>query len=181
MASEHTAKLTSSEIGSLWSAYMNNTMSICVIHYFIKNTEDQDIKSVLEYALNTSKKIVSQIVEVLQKEKIYIPMGFRGEDVNADAPRLFSDYFHMYYLKHMAKIGASIYGVTLATLARSDIRDLFSEWIASSVTLYNKSANLLLSKGLFIRTPFVYISNQVDFVQKQSYLGSFFRAQDPLM
>lgn len=180
MESEHNTKLTSSEIGSLWSTYINNTMSVCVLQYFIKNVNDPDIKSVLEYALDSSEKIVSKITEILKEENLFLPVGFTDKDVNLAAPRLYSDYFYLYYLKQMSKIGSSIYGVALATLARSDIRDLFTEWIASSVTLYNKTADVLLTKGIFIRTPIVFIKNKADIVKKQNYLGSIFSGPRPL-
>uniref|UniRef100_UPI00403F1F1F DUF3231 family protein n=1 Tax=Niallia sp. XMNu-256 TaxID=3082444 RepID=UPI00403F1F1F len=39
MQTEHNIRLTSSEIASLWTAYMNNSMSYCMLKYFReKNT-----------------------------------------------------------------------------------------------------------------------------------------------
>lgn len=180
MESTHNTRLNVSEIGSLWSTYVNNTMSVCVMKYFLRNVDDVDIQVILEFALESSQKIVRKVIEKFNEENLAIPIGFNDNDVNPAAPRLYSDYFYLYYLKHMSKIGSSIYGVTLATLARSDIRDLFSEWISASVSLYNKTANVLLSKGLFIRPPYITTTNEVDFVNKQSYLGNFFSSQRPL-
>ena len=49
-------KLISAEMGKLWATYMGNSMSTCILSYFLKHVEDQDIKKLLENALNLSKE-----------------------------------------------------------------------------------------------------------------------------
>lgn len=180
MKAEHKTKLTASEIAGLWSAYLNNTLTICVFKYFKANVDETDVKDVLEYALQSSEKIVTKITDVFHEEHVQMPVGFTDEDININAPSLFSSNYYLYFLKHFAKVSSSVYGVALATLARSDIRDLFSEWIASSTKLYNLSADTLLKKGTFVRIPYVSTSNEVDFVDSNAYLGSFFASDRPL-
>jgi hypothetical protein len=47
---DHNIRLTSAEISSLWTTYMNNTMSKCVLSYFLNKVVDTQIRSVVEYA-----------------------------------------------------------------------------------------------------------------------------------
>lgn len=43
-------KLTSAEMGKLWAVYMGNTMSKCVISYYLQHVNDKDIKEILKNA-----------------------------------------------------------------------------------------------------------------------------------
>ena len=168
---EHQTRINSSELASLWSSYQNNTMAICVLNYFLANVEDSEIKSVLEFALGISVKSVNIVKDILKKNNQPIPIGFSEEDVSSNAPRLYSDAYYLYYLKHMSKIGLSVYGIALTTCAHSDVRDYFNKAIQLSSELYNKTAEVLLSKGLYVRAPYVTTKDNVEFVESQNYLG----------
>jgi spore coat protein CotF len=141
------------------------------MEYFLANVDEPEVKSILELALNISQKMLNMSKEILKKDNQPIPVGFTDKDVFPNAPRLYSDAFYLYYIKHMSKVGLSIYGVALATAAKSDVRDFLSQAIQSSIELYNKTADVLLSKGLFVRPPYVSTPDSVDFIDKKKYLG----------
>ncbi|MBP1934945.1 DUF3231 family protein [Ammoniphilus resinae] len=147
---DHSTRLTSSEITALWSAYQNNTMAVCVFEYFENNVEDMEVRSILEYVLEISRKNVQQVIDILQMEKQIIPVGFTNADVNVNAPRLYSDAIYLYYLKQMSKVALATYGVALPTSAHSEVRDFLSKALSTSTELYNKTADILLHKGLFL-------------------------------
>jgi spore coat protein CotF len=167
METEHQTRLTSSEIAALWSSYQNNSLAICVFKYFLEHVDDEDIKSIVKYALTISEQNLSQSKKILNENKQPIPVGFTDKDVSPSAPRLFSDTYYLFYLKNMAKVGLSVYGVALATTAKSSVRELLSQAIQSSTDLYNKTTDLLLVKGLFVRPPYVSTSNDIDFIDKK--------------
>ncbi|WP_035664143.1 DUF3231 family protein [Halalkalibacter akibai] len=168
---EHQTRLTSSEIAALWSSVQNNSMAICVFKHFIKNVDDEDIKSIINNALSISEENLSLSEKILREDKQPIPVGFRDEDFNPNAPRLYSDTYYLYYIKNMAKVGLSVYGVALATSAKSSVRDFLSKAIQSSTNLYNKTSDVLLSKGLFVRPPYVSTTNEIDFIDQKNYKG----------
>ncbi len=179
--SDHNIRLTSAEIANLWGTYMGNSMSVCVLQSFCQHVEDAEIKEVLEYALSLSKKHVSTVTEIFKHEKFPIPVGFAlNTDVNLDAPRLYSDSFFLNYLHQTTKSGFSLYTIALPNIARSDVRDFMSECIASLTELYNKVADISLSKGVFIRAPYISFSNEVDFVKSNSFLAGFIGDTRPL-
>ena len=93
-------KLTSAEMGKLWVTYVGNTMAKCVLRYYLQHIEDQDIKKVLENALSLSESLVKNTKDIFIGEDFPLPIGFTEEDVNLEAPRLFSDEFYLYYLKY---------------------------------------------------------------------------------
>ncbi|MGP4039525.1 DUF3231 family protein [Gracilibacillus sp. D59] len=171
MREEKNLRLTSSEISVVWSSYQNNSFSICILKYFLANVDNPEIKSVLQFAFDISVENFNRSKEILQNDNQTLPIGFTDEDVSPNAPRLFSDSYYLYYLKNMSKVGLSVYGVALATAAHSDVRQFLSQAIHISTELYNKTAEVLLSKGLFVRSPYVTTSDHIDFVDKKSYLG----------
>ena len=168
---EHRTRLTASEITALWGAYQNNTMAVCIFKYFKNHVDDMEVRSIVEYALDLSQENIHQIVDILQKEKQIIPVGFTDADVNVNAPRLYSDTIYLYYLKQMSKVALSTYGVALVTSAHAEVRHFLSKGISTSTELYNKTATILLNKGLFVRTPYISTPHKQDFVTKHSYLG----------
>ena len=176
----HNIRLTSAEIANLWGAYMGNSMTVCILQYFNQHLEDAEIKEVVLYALSLAQKHVSTITDIFRHEGFPIPVGFTDEDVNLNAPRLFSDTFYLNYLHQTTKSGFSLYTIALPNIARSDVRDFMSECIVSLTELYNKVANVSLSKGVFIRPPFITVPHDVEFVKSTGFLRGFFGNVRPL-
>ncbi len=173
MESNHNAKLTSSELSLLWGHYQNDTLGICTISYLLKIVEDPEIKAILDYGLTLEKDHIKIIKETFTSEKIPIPIGFSEQDVNVNAPRLFSDIFILHYLANMGAIGLNNYSIALPNSSRKDIRDFYTACLNSSAELYNRSSDLLLKKGVMIRPPYIPYPEQVEFIQKQHFLSGW--------
>lgn len=181
MKTDHNIRLTSAELANLWSSYMSDSMAICVLKYFIEKVEDTEIEQVLEYALHLSQRHVQRISEIFASEDHPIPHGFTDEDVNIKAPRLFSDTYFLHYLKHMSRVGLNAQSLAIALAARSDILDFHNESLASAAELNHKVTQVLLSKGLYIRPPYISIPQKVQYVKKEGFLGHLMGDQRPLL
>ncbi|WP_017381336.1 DUF3231 family protein [Paenisporosarcina sp. TG-14] len=173
MEDNYNAKLASSELALLWGQYQNDTLGICTISYLLNIVEDPKIKSILEYALELAEGHVRVIKEIFHAEQHPIPMGFTEQDVNVNAPRLFSDTFMLNYMAGMGAIGLNSYSVSLPNSIRNDIRDFYTSCLYSSAELVNRSANLMLEKGVMVRPPYIPYPDQVEFVQKQHFLAGW--------
>jgi spore coat protein CotF len=180
METKRNIRLTSAEIGNLWISYMSDSMAICVLKYFLEKVEDSEIRPVLEYSLSLAQQHVQKITEIFKSENYPIPQGFTDEDVNLDAPRLFSDSYFLIYLQNMARIGLTAYSLALPITVRSDVRDFYNKALSSSAELSDKVTNILLSKGLFTRPPYISVPKKVTFVKKQSFLTGWFGNRRPL-
>lgn len=165
--------LTAAEHGKLWATYMGNTMSKCVLSYFLKHVEDGEIEQIVRHGLHLSEQFVERIKEILVKDHIPIPVGFTEEDVNLDAPRLFLDEFYPHYMKYAAKAGMSIYGIAVPIMTRKDVRDFFTTCMSSTIELINEINDHLSKKGDLIKPPVIPKPKKVDFLKKQSYLKGF--------
>ncbi|WP_258000260.1 DUF3231 family protein [Bacillus sp. Marseille-P3661] len=180
MTNNTSPNLTSSEMGKLWAIYIGNTMSTCILSYYLRCVEDQDIKKVLENALQLSEKFVKSIKEMFIKEGFPIPAGFSEHDVNLNAPKLFSDEFYLHYLKYLGKAGMSIYSVAVPLVTREDVKKFFVDVVQATVQLLNDVNETLDQKGYLMKSPPIPIPEKVKFVQKQSYLNGFFGNVRPL-
>ncbi|WP_010283605.1 DUF3231 family protein [Bacillus timonensis] len=164
-------KLTSSEIASLWTTYMQNSMSIQLMNYFIKTVEDSEVRSIIEKGHGLADEVLSNISEVFKEEDIPIPNGFSESDVNLNAPRLYTDSFMLTYLNHMSKAGMIGTSGFLSMVARKDIRKFFKGVLYKTSDLYDESSEVLLDKGLFVRSPYIDYPKQKDFVDSKKYLS----------
>ncbi|MEH7342956.1 DUF3231 family protein [Bacillus sp. JJ1532] len=166
-------KLTSAEMGKLWAVYMGNSMSKCVISYFLQHVEDQDIKKLLDNALNLVHEFLNTIEDIFEKDNFPIPAGFTDKDVNLDAPRLFEDEFYVHYINYVGKAGMSIYNVAIPLVFRKDVNDFFLYCMNSTIELLEQVKSILLNKGFIRKPPYIPIPEKVKFIDKD-FLNGFF-------
>jgi hypothetical protein len=178
---EHIPKITSAEISMLWSTYIGDTMSICVLKHFLHTCEDQNVKPIIELALSYSYDHVDQLSDLFVKEGIPLPKGFGEQDVNLQAKKLFSDITYMRYLHHMAKTGLNSYSLAKSVSARKDVRKLFKQFLNQTETLYDRNAELMQEKGVFIRAPYIAYPEKVEYVTEKKFLGGLVGHRRPLL
>lgn len=76
---EHKIELKSAEIANLWTSYMNDTMTICLLDSFLSNVEDQQTRSILEFAMQLSKAHIQKLTSFFNEEQLPVPDGFSIE------------------------------------------------------------------------------------------------------
>ncbi|WP_188454846.1 DUF3231 family protein [Virgibacillus oceani] len=177
---KHKTHLTSAEMAGLWGEYMKSSATSCVLPYLLRNLEDKAIRSAVEKGLHLATENLSFLSALFKEEKFPIPVGFNEEDVNIDAPRLFSDIFILYYLKYLtiAQMTASTLAIGLST--RSDIVNFHEKVLMNAVQLQETVKHVLLEKGIYIRPPYIPKPDEVEFVTNQRFLGTVMGQQRPL-
>lgn len=176
-SSHNTIRLTAGEVSSLWSQYQSDTMVICILNYFRSICEDPDIHAIVEYALQKSLEHVSAIQAILNADKFPVPIGFTGDDVNVNAPRLFTDVFVAKYLRQMALLGMTAGSIAIGMCARNDVSELFSKILTDAASLHNKVRLVKLEKGIYLRSPAISTPDKAEFISRQSFLGSMFGSE----
>jgi hypothetical protein len=68
----------------------------------------------------------------------------------------------------------------LATSARSDMRKFYSDCNNETIELFNLSFDLMLSKGLYTRPPYLHPPEMAQFVKNQGFLTGWFGNRRPL-
>lgn len=170
----HHPGLTSSEIGNLWNNYVDGTVIICFLKSFLRNIEDQEIKTLLEENISILNQREAMIKDIFDKEGLVLPQGFsENRDLDLKAPRLYSDYFYLHYARCTLKFEIPLGGLDLVTSTRSDVLEYFAFRMSSSTMLFKKIIDLLLEKGFYVRPPHVVVSDNVQVVSRQSFLTGF--------
>ncbi|WP_195694676.1 DUF3231 family protein [Priestia megaterium] len=174
-------RLTSGEMTQLWSQYLNDSASQCMLLYFLEKAEDEEIKPVIAYAAQLSTTHLQKISEILIEEKHSLPQGFKIEDdVDLAAPRIYSDTYVLQFIHQMSKIGLTNYAASLSSAVREDITEHYKACLTETMSLYEMSKDTLLEKGLYIRSPYFPNLEHVNHVEKQSFIWDFFGEKRPL-
>lgn len=173
-------RLTAPEISSLWLQYINDTLAVCVNTYFLEKVEDTEVRSIVEWTLHIAKNNLSMMKDILTKEEFPLPIGFTEQDVNLQAPRLFSDTFILMYLQHMAILAMRSNNVALGLATRPDVVTFHKRVLHAGVEGLDKTRELMLQQGTYVRPPYISIPDEVDFVEKQHFLSSFFEKKRSL-
>ncbi|RSD25377.1 DUF3231 family protein [Mesobacillus subterraneus] len=164
-------RFTAAEMSSLWTQYINDSVSICVLAYFLNHAKDPEVKEVIDFGLKASEKNITIAREIFALEGFPQPIGFTKKDVNEHAPRLFSDTFMMMYLRYMSILGMAANSGAIGLCTRQDVIAFHKSVLKSAIGLQDKTRELMLSQGTYIRPPFISVPDKVDFVEKQSFLS----------
>jgi hypothetical protein len=173
-------KLTSGEVSELLSSYMSNSASVCVLSYFAEKVQDPDASVVIKLALHLSQKAVAQIKDMFKSANHPIPIGFSDTDVNINAKKLYSDTFMLLYVSLMARFGLTNYSEARASSSNPDVREFLNRSIHATMELFNLADDILLSKGLYTKPPYIPIPESIDFVKKQGFLHGLLGEKRPL-
>ncbi|RPK01430.1 DUF3231 family protein [Priestia endophytica] len=173
-------RLSSPEIGGLWGVYIQETMSICLLKYFLHHLKDNEIKPILRKSLHISQTHTKQIKAIFLEENIPLPDGFTNKDINLSAPPLFYDLFALSFVYSMSRMGMVNLGFSTSTVARADVLDFFTHALNQATELYAESTNLMLSKGIYDRPPMITYPEKVEYVKKQSYIIAAVGKKRPL-
>jgi hypothetical protein len=171
MSSPESVKLTSSEMASLWSEYISHTHNSCVLQYFIAKAEDIEVIDVSKKTFQIVENLKDNTKQILQSENVPIPIGFGSQDVDVNAPRLFSDSFFLKYIKNLSRVMVVSCGLMYTLSTRKDIREHFKNSLLEATTVFDDVSDVLLDKGLYTRPPFIEPPKKSDFVEDKDYLN----------
>lgn len=175
MQTEHNIKLTASEVSQLWSGYMDSSLSNCVFKYFLEIIEDVQIKELIEKGLRLSEEHLQKLKTIFTNDGYPVPRGFIvEEDVFPSAPRLFTDPFILYFIHHMGQMALGFYPIAKTICSRADTQEYFSTCIRELDEFDTLATNLLLSKGLYVRSPNTNPPEKVYFVKDEHFLSGWF-------
>ncbi|MGY3716789.1 DUF3231 family protein [Sutcliffiella cohnii] len=123
-----------------------------------------------------SQSAVQFFESVLRSENYPIPKGFNiKDDLNPNAPKMYTDVFILFYLNNMSKIGMSLTSMALSDSVREDIRNFFQEQLKKISSLFERTTTILLEKGVFVRPPSITSTHETNPIADSGFLGNFFK------
>lgn len=173
-------KLTAPEITGLWTTFIQNSAIECVLKHFLSYLQDSEIRPIVEEAIKIYQSQSEQIKKIYAEEQIPIPNGFSDADVDLSAPPLYSDLYALSFVYRVGQVNLHHFGATTSKVARNDVVSFFTKGMDSVTKLYEKSLNVMLTKGIYDRPPKIKYPDKPEYVQEQSFLGKWFGEQRPL-
>ncbi|YCA46144.1 DUF3231 family protein (plasmid) [Bacillus sp. JZ8] len=177
---ENTKTLTGAEVSALWLQYLGDSMAICVYKYFLNIVEDKEIKAILEFALQLAESHVMKITEFLKSANFQVPIGFTKNDVNVNAPRLFSDQFLLFYSYIMTIHGLTAYSLAVTNSERQDIQNYFFECTASSKELFQKIVEMAKKQPKYTNVPSIPSPQRAKFIESTGFIDNLIGEKRPL-
>jgi hypothetical protein len=175
-----TNTLTAAEVSALWLQYLGDSMAICVYKYFLNIVENKEIKSILEYSLQLAESHITKITDFLNNANFQIPMGFTENDVNVNAPRLFSDQFLLFYSYIMTIHGLTAYSLAVTNVERQDIQNYLFDCAVSSKELFQRIVELAKSQPKFTSVPSIPSPHGVEFMESPGFISDLIGDKRPL-
>ncbi len=172
--------LTSAETGALWQAYISESLVHHIFVYFSKHMEDPIIKPTLINLVDATKDFLSLAESVLTKEGMPVPRGITSEDINLNAPRLFSDNLFIPLLKAMGRVSLQFFSLSYMDSSRKDLREFFRDGLDRLVMHNQQAAELMQVKGTPVPPPYIPMNDKIDFVKEPNFLTGFFGNKRPL-
>lgn len=172
--------LTASEVSALWLQYNGDSMAICVYKYFLNVVENKEIKPILEFALQLAESHVKKITEFLKSANFQLPIGFTENDVNVNAPRLFSDQFLLFYTYIMSIHGLTAYSLAITNTEREDIQNYFFECTATSKELFQKIVELAKNQPKYASVPSIPSPHVAKFIESTGLIDNLIGDKRPL-
>jgi spore coat protein CotF len=172
--------LTSTEISNIWSSYLKGSMELRFFQYFQATAEDPEVRNIVEKLVDFSQKSLEDLKAIFIKENLTIPLGFTEKDVRLDADRVFSDTFILYICHDITMLSLSTYPAAFPDCTRKDIRNFFQNAIEFTIKIQNEITELMLSQGIYLKSPQVALDHTVDLVDEMKYLNGLFGGSRPV-
>ncbi|WP_079506061.1 DUF3231 family protein [Mesobacillus jeotgali] len=172
--------LTSTEISNIWSSYLKSSMELRFYQYFYETTHDMEVKTIVEKMVVFSEKSLNDLKDIFLKENLTVPLGFTEKDVRLDVEKVFSDTFILYICHDISMLSLITYPSALPDCTRKDTIDYFQGAIQFTLQLQKEITNLMLQKGIFLKSPQVAMDHTIDMAGEIKYLNGLFGGSRPV-
>jgi len=173
-------RLTAPEISNLWAHYLRETLSMRVNQYMLHIVKDPEIHSLFQIAIDCSLNHIDTLKKFFKKEKFPVPKGFTEEDVNLDAPPLFTDTLCLKALFMMSQHGSNEYSLSHTNSIRKDITSFYYQCNMDAMDLFQRAKELLIAKKLY-KGPSEYITpKKATIIEDYSYVTNIFGSHRPI-
>ncbi|MEI3607741.1 DUF3231 family protein [Pseudogracilibacillus sp. SE30717A] len=165
--------LTSAEMSSLWTQYINDTAAKYTNAYFLATSEDDEVSPIIEWTKEVAENNLLMMKEIFEKDNFPIPVGFTYQDVNHKAPKLFSDSFILMFLRQMSIIAMETSSAAIGLATRPDVVTFHKRILKKAVELQDRTRDLMLKQGIYNKTPDLPIPDKAEFIKKQHFLSGY--------
>jgi hypothetical protein len=165
--------ISASEVGTLWLTYLEKTLILRILEYFIAKSDDEQAKNIMGGLWQELDYYIKKIEEIFKGEGAVIPVGFSKTDVNTEAPALYGNDFDIMLVRILKQVSMGMYTINMNMAYRDDVMEIFEGLTSITQNIYKLSTLYLLGKGTLTRPPKVTLAKNNEYVESKAYLNGF--------
>lgn len=163
--------LSSSELGTLWQIYLEKTMILRMLDYFLEKADDKEARNIMAGLWQELNHYVKKVEIIFEEEHIALPVGFTSQDVNLEAPRLFDNGFDILLVRFLKEISLGMYAISIDMSYREDVMSIYQNLSSISQRCFKLCTHYLVNKGIITTPPKVAMPKTTQVIQDVSYLS----------
>lgn len=166
--------LTASEITSLLTSFLNNTMAVVVTTDFLEKATDLSVRKMLQSALELATDEVRGAEQFLTNDQRALPEPFTEKDVDIQGPKYLSDDFVLLLKYRLAQDALPVYSLALSGSLHPEIRAFYKNCLCRTAELVDECATILIKKGMYHPVIHIPRTNESEKIHSQAFFGKFF-------
>ncbi|MBM7656488.1 DUF3231 family protein [Neobacillus cucumis] len=177
-----TNPISAPEIGTLWTTYIEKNLIMRMLEYFIEKADDQEAKNIMGGLWQELNFYVLQMEEIFKKQGMATPIGFRKEDVNLQAPKLYDNGFDVMFLRILKEVSMGMYTINMNMSYNDKVMHIYEGLTSVTQKVYKLATLYLLEKGILSLPPKVTMPITNEFIESKNYLSGLnpFNQKRPL-
>lgn len=168
-----TNPISAPEIGTLWLTYQEKTLIMRILEYFMKNADDEEARNILGGLWQELNYYVLEMEKIFKQQGIVYPIGFRKEDVNLDAPKLYDNGFDIMFVRILKEVSMGMYTINMNMAYNDDVMQVYEGLTTITHKIYKLSTLYLLEKGILTLPPKVTMPKKTEFIESKRYIRGF--------
>lgn len=168
-----TNPISSSEVGTLWLTYQEKTLILRILEYFIEKADDQQAKNIMGGLWQDLNYYILEIEQIFHDQGIVCPVGFKKEDVNLEAPKLYENGFDIMFVRILKEISMGMYTINMNMAYNNKVIQIFESLTAVTQKVYKLCTLYLLEKGFLTLPPKVALPKTTEFIESKRYMEGF--------
>jgi len=165
--------ISASEVGTLWLTYQEKTMILRMLEYFMEKSDDQEARNIMGGLWQELDYFVNEITSIFEKDGMVIPLGFRKEDINLEAPKLFDNGFDIMFLRILKEVSMGLYTINMNMAYRKDVMAIYEGLTSVTQKIYKLATVYLLKNGILTLPPSMTLPKTVEFIKNDNYMKGF--------
>jgi hypothetical protein len=168
-----TNPLSASEVGTLWLTYIEKTMIMRILEYFMEKSEEKQARNLLGGLWQELDYYVLQMEQLFKEQGIVKPVGFTKEDVNLEAPPLWDNGFDIMFLRILKEVSMGMYSINMNMAYNDQVMTIYEGLTTVTQKIYKLATLYLLEKGILSLPPKVTMPKTTEFIESKRYMSGF--------
>jgi hypothetical protein len=167
-----------SEVGSLWQTYQEKTLIMRFLEYFIEKTDDTEARNILGGLWQELNFYVKEMEEIFREQGMVIPIGFKNEDVNIDAPKLYDNGFDVMFVRILKEVSMGLYTLGMNMTYNKKVMSIYEGLTTVTQKIYKLATAYLLERGILALPPKVSMPKKNEYIKSKNFMEGFKLTKD---